>query len=458
MKKILLLAFCVCVHGVMSAQLPTSVQGRLQDTLNVLYNQYNFKGLSVAVSYKNLGVWKAAVGVSAAQTALSPDHLIGIGSNTKTFISTLLLKLSEHNQIDLNDTIGAWVSGYPNINGAVTIKQLLNHTSGIADYLDNSIIMDSLIFNPDKFWQREELLHLTPVPYFNPGASIEYSNTNYLIAGYIAEQVAGRPIQELLRDSIYAPAGLHHSYFPPFESVADEYASFWTDLDGDNKLDDGMNWNQPGSILPVNINTIARDAGAIVATAQDVVLFWRALLEGNIIATQTLNTVMFQASGFGNQNSDYGMGIFMEKYRGNRTFSHGGTWIGQINSNMNDTLNDIYIAVLSNQDSLDNDYTQHVVEALYDVLYNEQATSVAELKYRKEVFIFPNPTSGDVTIDGLKSKETIYIHDMMGKQLKVIKCNAPQMSIPFQEFTNGVYFLQVIGADGVIYTDKIIKQ
>lgn len=458
MKKILLLVVAACVYTISNAQLPTSLQGRLRDTLNVLYNQYHFKGLSVAVSYKDFGVWTAAAGVSEEHTALSPDQLIGIGSNTKTFISTLLMKLSEHHQVDLNDTIGTWVSGYAHINGAVTIKQLLNHTSGIADYLENSIIMDSLNSHPGKFWERAELLQLTPAPYFSPGASIGYSNTNYLLAGYIAEQVTGRPINQLLRDSIYAPAGLLHSYFPPFEPVTDPYAGFWTDLNGDNVLDNGMNWNHPGSILPVNINTIARDAGAIVATAGDVVLFWRALLEGNIISGQTLNTVMLQPSGFGNQNSDYGMGIFIEKYRGNRTFSHGGTWIGQINSNMSDTLNDIYIAVLSNQDSLDNDYTQRVVEALYDVVYSAQATSVTDMNNREQITLFPNPAYEHITIAGLKSQETIYIYNSVGKQVKKIICSGPQMIIPLQEFTNGIYYLQITGPGGIHYTHKVIKQ
>lgn len=458
MKKLLLFVVCFCVYGTMHAQLPASIQVRLRDTLNTLYNQYNFKGLSVAVSYKNFGTWKAAVGVSDAQTDLSPDQLIGIGSNTKTFISALLLKLSEHNQIDLNDTIGTWVSGFPNINGAVTIRQLLNHTSGIADYLENSVIMDSLNTNPDKFWERAELLQLAPAPYFYPGTGIEYSNTNYLLAGYIAEEVTGKPIHELLRDSIYAPAGLLHTYFPPFEPVADSYAGFWTDLNGDNILDNGMNWNQPGSILPVNINTIARDAGAIVATAEDVVLFWRALLEGNIISRQTLNTLMFQPSGFGNQYSDYGLGVFIEKYRGNRAFSHGGTWIGQINSNMHDTLNEIYIAVLSNQDSLDNDYTQRVVVALYDVLYNEQATSIPDPGSHQQIALFPNPVQGNVTISGLKNKETIYIYDSMGKLVKKIKYSGSKMIIPVQELANGTYYFQVIGPDGLIYANKVIKR
>lgn len=223
-------------------------------------------------------------------------------------------------------------------------------------------------------------------------------------------------------------------------------------------MDNGINWNQPGSVLPVNINTIARDAGAIVATAGDVVLFWRALLEGNIIAMETLNTKMFQPSGFGNQNSDYGMGVFMEKYRGNRTFSHGGTWIGQINSNMNDTLNDIYIAVLSNQDSLDNDYTQRVVEALCDVLYNAQATSVNDLSSSGQITLFPNPASGSVTISGLKNKEVIHIYDSMGKQLKRIECTVPQIIVPLQEFADGTYYFRIAAANGLIHTHKVIKQ
>lgn len=133
------------------AQLPASLQNKLQDTLSAMRDQYNFKGLSAAVAYKDFGIWEGTAGVSGPQTALTSDMLIGIGSNTKTFVSVLMLKLYESNSIQLEDSIGTWLSGYPNINGAVTIRQLLNHTSGIADYLESDNLLNALNADLDRF-------------------------------------------------------------------------------------------------------------------------------------------------------------------------------------------------------------------------------------------------------------------------------------------------------------------
>jgi CubicO group peptidase (beta-lactamase class C family) len=459
MKKIVLLTVLLALSFAVQAQLPTELSAKLQDTLTYFKNQYRVKGISAAVSYKEFDTWTSALGESVPGQALSSDMLIGIGSNTKTFLSALMLKLYENGLINLNDTIGNWITGYPNINGAVTIRQLLTHTSGIAEYIDDPVY-DSLVMHPEKNWTRAQLFDMIEAPYFAPGSSIAYSNSNYIIAGEIIEAVTGRELQHLFRDSIFIPLGLEHTFYPPFEPVADTYAGFWTNWDGIGNLDLVANWNTTGSLLPVNINTIARDAGAIVATAADVVLFWKNLLKGNIISKQTLNSKMFEWSGFGNNNDEYGLGVFFERYRGRPMFHHGGTWIGQINSNLNDTLHDIYIAVLSNQDSLDNDFTEMVAKALYDVVLDYQHTSVATTQQHPGVRIFPNPATDHVRINVPPNLNISHcsVHAINGALLKTIpRISNEALIISIADLNAGIYLLNYTIKDKTYY-QKIIKK
>lgn len=459
MKKNFLLLLLLVTSFAAKAQLPAALASRLQDTLVYFKNQYNVKGLSAAVSYKDYGAWTSAVGMSTDGEALTPDMLIGIGSNTKTFLSGLVLKLYENGQINPSDTIGTWVTGYPNIRGNVTIRQLLTHTSGIADYLDNASLYDTLESNPNKYWTREQLFDLIGTPYFAPGTSIEYSNSNYVIAGKIVETVTGRALQDLLRDSIFSVAGLAHTFYPPFEPVTDTYAGFWTDIDGSGPVDLACNWNTPGSLFPVNINTIARDAGGIVATAKDVVLFWKNLLKGNIISKHTLNSKMFEWSGFGSVNYDYGLGVFKENYKGTIMFHHGGTWIGQINSNLNDSVNDIYIAVLSNQDSLDNDFMEIVAKAMYDIIYDYQVLSIDDADNNLAIKVYPNPTSDYVSIEipANVSVVDLCIKSLDGRTIaNFTEHKNGLLQYNMKHLSSGTY-ITTFTINGVVYNKKIVK-
>jgi D-alanyl-D-alanine carboxypeptidase len=389
---------------------------------------------------------------------LDTTMLIGIGSNTKTFLSALMLKLYENGQINLTDTIGTWITGYPNINGAITIRQLLTHTSGIAEYLDNDVY-NAMVANPNKHWTRAELFDLIGSPYFNPGASIEYSNSNYIIAGEIIEAVTSTPLHTLLRDSIFNVAGLQHTFYPPFEVATSPYAGYWTDVDGNGMLDLACDWNAASSIFPVNINTVSRDAGAIVATSKDVVTFWKKLLEGGIIASSTLQQEMMRWSGFGNANSEYGLGIFLEKYKGIPMFHHGGTWLGQINSNLSDTTHKIYIAVLSNQDSLDNEFTEMVAKVMYDILYQEHTLAIHENSNGVNIKMYPNPCVNYLTIqvpDAVHMAQ-VSISSVDGRKLvEHNKVDNGLIKIDMQHLATGTYMVS-LSINNVHYNYKVVK-
>lgn len=454
MKNIYLIVIISIISVACYSQIPTNLAQSLQEELNNIQNEHDFKGLSVAVSYKSSDIWTTAVGKSNDTLPLTPNMLIGIGSQTKTFISTIILKLQENQLLTLQDTIGKWINGYPQINPAITIQQLLNHTSGLPEYTTTNTITDSLIYNDNKFWLREELLKIVPSNVQLPGSNFSYSNTNYLLAGAIAEAITGQTIAQLLRTYIFQPCKLMHTYYPPFETINNEtFAQFWTDMDGDGNFDATLNWNINTQPLPININTIAQDAGAIVATAEDIVMYSKNLFEGNIITKSTINNHLLAWSGFGNTNFDYGAGIFKEIYNNQLVFTHGGTWIGQINSNLSDTNNAIYISVLSNQDKLDNEYTEKVVERLHAICLNYQlsGSNIAKLKFN----VYPNPANRQLYIEGDEKITAITIADINGRNIKLNqKTTNKGIVIDISQLNHGIIILNIQTNKGA-YFEKI---
>lgn len=460
MKKIttLLVALTLCT-GV-KAQLPAALESRLQDTLQNMRVTYGFRGLSAAVSFKGMGIWKSAVGISEAGTALSADKLIGIGSNTKTFVSAMMVKLSEAGLVNLNDTIGKWISGYANINGSATIRQVLNQTSGFNSYTDNARTWDSINRDLGRIWTKEELLHkFVDAPSFAPGKSWEYSNTNYIIAGMIEEKITGKSIQQLLRDSILVPNALHHTFFPPYEKATDTYAHLWSDWDGDGILDDVGEY-ATSVMLRKEINSVADAAGGLVSTAEDNVKFWEALMRGHIISKTALRNDFLKWTGFGSASSEYGLGVFRSKYFTRTVFSHGGTWIGQINENMADTAENIYITVLSNQDSLKNDYVAMVVKALYKVTLEYKSLGIENHNTPLSIVsLYPNPAKEIAYLsDTREGNKTIHILDSYGRVVleDKVSANVPLIPLKIHSLSAGTYIVQVTAGQMTATTPLLV--
>jgi len=447
-KFLLLLVTIALMAQRTTAQLPASLQQHLQDTLEHMKTLYKFKGLQVAVNYKNIGTWEGVTGEGDYNTPLTSDKMIGIGSNTKTFVSTMMLKLYEDGLVDLDDSIGNWIQGYNHINGAITIRHILNHTSGIFSYTSANRLNDSILADMTRIWTKEEILHdFVDTPDFAPGTSWNYSNTNYIIAGIIEEAVTGRPLYQLLRDSIMTPNGLTHTFFPPYETPTAPYASTWTDQGFGYEF---ISW-------PPELYSIPNSAGGIVSDALDNTKFWQALFNGDIIKKSTLNSQMLQWVNL-SSTVGYGLGIFKERYIGNTIFSHGGTWVGQINSNLMDTARGIAITVLSNQDSLSNPYTEKVVAALYKVLLTNAPTAVNNISaVANENLFYPNPATDVLMLKNTdNTAKTISILSIEGKEVFNQQFSAGQpVHIDLSNFYTGMYIAIVLEKDKVVNKQKI---
>lgn len=150
MKKILTtlvlsLTFISFLHA---SNFDPLLASRLQNLTDSLRLANNIKGISVCVLHPQQGRWQGVSGISHQGTPIDSNMLFGIGSNTKLFTGVLMLKLMQSGLIQLDDSLHQWLPAYTNINPNISIRQLLNHRSGLADINSIPGYPDSILSNP----------------------------------------------------------------------------------------------------------------------------------------------------------------------------------------------------------------------------------------------------------------------------------------------------------------------
>lgn len=419
-------------------QLTPALDTRLQFVLDSVCNKHRIKGASAAVLLPGAGVWKGVHGVSEASQPLAPDMLFGIGSNTKTYIATLLLQLQEDGILDLDDPIGNWIDPHPYIDSQITIRQLLNHKSGLYNYTNSIPLNNAIGMDFTAIWTPEDILPYIEAPLFTPGSNWSYCNTNYLLAGLILKEVYNQPLSLILRDKILDPHGLINTALFPEEVPLLPMANIWTTGFSNNFLEEvitdyGYNHNA--------VFSMAWAAGGIVATAEDNVRFFDKLMTGQLINTASLNEMktVYPIS----ISRGYGLGLFQTtNYNGRTVYGHGGTNLGYINENVYDPLNGACISALTNQDSVSNSIIlNRLVSAMHRaVLANP--LDVSGLTH-SSCEVFPNPVTDHITIKGLSGNTELALYDITGKKVKSGKSDLERYTISLADLQAGLYMVEV---------------
>ncbi|MEU1329734.1 serine hydrolase domain-containing protein [Streptomyces sp. NPDC005865] len=259
-----------------------------------------------------------------------------MGSNTKTFVSTVVLQLVAEGRIRLDDTVDRWlpgvVEGNGNDGGRITVRQLLQHTSGLPDYDDDLPLTDEKEFQKHRFdrVQPRDLVDmaLRHRPLFEPGKGWGYSNTNYILAGMIIEKVTGRTWSDEVRRRVIEPLGLRHTFSAGTRTgLPRPHAKGYQQFKPGGRLVDSTEVSM----------TWGGSAGDLVTTSNDLTRFWRALLGGELLAprqmAQMLDTVPAPDDG-SKLVQRMGLGIFWTQLScGGGYWGHGGTTLGHLNSN-----------------------------------------------------------------------------------------------------------------------------
>ena len=270
--------------------------------------------------------WVETRGVAdrTSEEPMTPDVYHRIGSVNKTFTGTLLLQAEAEGLLSLDDTIDRYVDGVPN-GDKITLRQMADHTSGVADYSQTEQFDDELASDPYQVWEPEQLVQigLKDSPLFDPGTEWQYSNTNYILLGLVLEQVTGETIGQLYRERIIEPLGLQGTSFPDLadSSLPDPHAQGYTlkgQSSGGEPLDT-TDWNF----------SWAWTAGEMISTVEDLLAYGRALGTGEGLFSpeqqaERLDSFIRDLPPFNQPplNGDAGYGIGLTYDRG--WIGHGG--------------------------------------------------------------------------------------------------------------------------------------
>ena len=256
----------------------------------------------------------------ARRTPTRAGDRFRIGSETKMFVATVVLQLVGDDKLSLAETVERRLPGLVPNGGKITVRQLLNHTSGLFDYAEDKAFIRQ-IDDPRKRWTPRQLVGLATArrPLFAPGTRHSYSNTGYILLGLIVEQATGNSLRTELQKRIFAPLRLHATSFPTTPRIAGRYAHGYTRYRRPRLTD-----------ISVFSPSILGAAGAIVSNADDLARFHRALFRGHLLRPDLLTamktTVPVAESG-GHQA--YGLGLIMTRYGPCGVFwGHGGGTIG----------------------------------------------------------------------------------------------------------------------------------
>ncbi|MCA9879331.1 MAG: beta-lactamase family protein, partial [Thermomicrobiales bacterium] len=183
-------------------------------------------GVLIGVWYPGHGSWQHAGGIGNLETAAPvtlADH-VRIASNTKTFVATVVLQLVDEGLVGLDDPIEDYVPGIPN-GSEITVRQVLGMDAGIADYVTVPEIAHEYEVNPLISLGLDEILTWIreSTPDFAPGAEIRYSNSNYIILGFLIEAVTGKTPETEIQERLIAPLGLTGTSFPLTPSMPEPY-------------------------------------------------------------------------------------------------------------------------------------------------------------------------------------------------------------------------------------------
>ena len=342
---VLALAGCTTVEQVRPEETENPEADRLQGIVSQLQQDHDMPGLSVAIATDDGELLTASAGVANLEsgTPVTPDTMFFLGSVAKNFFATIALRLADQGRLDLESPLADFVE-WPR-GEEITVRMLLNHTSGIPDYLSGEIFAaagDGGI--PDFFRTRRtptELMATIPdrSPIFDPGRRQEYSNTNGLLVGEVIRTITSKPLAMVFEDQIVQPLGLSHTYL---------YGESTNRRDRARGYSGAGNWGASAGELAdcSTADEALPDSadGSVVASAGDLLRYHQALRQGDLISANSWAAMSTVQPGFHN-----GLGYLLTNGPFGRVEGNLGRSMGHTAANLYYVDLDTYVVILSNR-------------------------------------------------------------------------------------------------------------
>lgn len=279
------------------------------------------------------------------------NTIFQVGSVTKQFTATVILKLAEMKRLNTSDKLSKYFPDYPK-GDSITIENLLNHTSGIFNYTDDRIFMQTSSMKPVTHKMMLASFMNRPLK-FSPGSNWDYSNSNYILLGYIIEKVTKKPYEKVVQEMIFKPLKMNSSGFN------------FNKLKSVNKAKGYLIYSKEDAKEALEFDpTVSYAAGGMYSTAEDLYKWQKGMMSNRIISK-----VSFDKATLPNKYN-YGYGNYILNINGKKLLAHGGltfgysSYLGRVNQD------NISIVILNNiVNTSINDIAKNAINILYDKPY-----------------------------------------------------------------------------------------
>ena len=282
---------------------------RLDKAIEKVRRQAGIPGVVAGLWMPGKGSYVRATGVAdtATRKPMTTDVFVRIGSETKTFTVTALLKLVDDGRIGLDDPISDYLHGVPG-GHRITLRHLAEMRSGLFPYTADADFQHDLLSDPERSFTPRQVLaygykhHNT----FKPGSQFQYSNTNLVLLGLVVEKVSGHPLVDFIEKRVLHPAHLSQTLFPRSFEFPRPHPSGYTNQTLTGEVTNSTNWNP----------SWAWAAGAMISNLHDLRRWAKVVATGTLLRPET-QAQRLKTLPTGYPGTSYGLGIFKS-----------GGWIG----------------------------------------------------------------------------------------------------------------------------------
>lgn len=301
-----------CAFNFADSSLSNPNNNKYQSLLNEL-TASGVVGVTMSVYQPQSGMWLGASGKADLHNAIDmkPCNITRVGSTVKMFTATTILKLMEEGKLNLDDKIADYLQGdmidkIENANTA-TIRQLLQHSSGVYNYIQNLKFQTASLNDLIREWKPNDLLAYAynQKAYFKPDEDVRYSNTNYILLGMLIEKIEGKLFYKVFEEKIFIPLGLTMTRFAAENHVPDGIARGYIDIYSNLQVLESTYFS--------GWDYYTADGG-LISNPYELSVFFRALMNGQIINSSSLDLMMNWKTPLEPDTAffsiDYGLGIF----------------------------------------------------------------------------------------------------------------------------------------------------
>lgn len=344
MKKIYLLllivlGFCIKNGNAQTVSQDEQLEIKFDKLLSEKFKP-NEPGCVALVANKGKIIYRKAFGLADLElnVPMNMEMVFELGSITKQITAVAIMQLVEQGKISLQDSVNKFIEDYPSQGYHITIENLLTHTSGIKDYVR--------IKSYDSTFYRRDFTPTELINYFKnetmgfaPGTDFDYSNSGYILLGYIIEKVSGMTYENYIEKNIFKPAGMSNSFYGNFAKIIS---------------------NRPRGYSPAtngfrNANYISFDqyyaAGVLMSTVEDFFKYYQALDSYKLINKESLERTRTSYKLVNGKETSYGYGIGLGNLMGTSAVGHAGGAEGFYTNQIYFPKEDVLIVVFTNCDN-----------------------------------------------------------------------------------------------------------